>query len=95
MDMVDNELTPPPVTQLSGENEYDEKFAESSSEFDCIILDAETKKRLAETIDSNGGNAKKNKALTLSNKTHTRNGKGLWFHTGKWRHCYGGIMDGG
>jgi len=59
MDMVDSESKPLPMTQPSGENEYDEKFAESPSEFDSIILDAETKKRLAETIDSNDDNAKK------------------------------------
>ena len=38
--MADNETTPLPVTQPSGENKYDEKFTESPSEFDSIILDA-------------------------------------------------------
>ena len=55
--MADNESTPLPVTR-PGENEYDEKFAEAPSEFDSIILDAKTKKRLAETVDRNGDNAK-------------------------------------
>jgi len=31
-----------------GENKYDYKFTESSSEFDYIILDAKTKKMLSE-----------------------------------------------
>ena len=75
-DMADNELTPLPVTQPSGENEYDDEFVESPSEFDSIILDAETKKRLAETIDSNVDNDKKNKAPNLANKTRNRTGKG-------------------
>ena len=74
--MADNESTPLSVTQPSGENEYDEKFAESPSEFDSIILDAETKKRLAETIDSNVDNDKKNKAPNLANKARNRTGKG-------------------
>ena len=72
--MVDNESTPPPVTQPSGEHEYDEKLAESPSEFHPIISDAETKKRLAEKVDNNGDNAKKKKALTLASKICTRSG---------------------
>ena len=75
MDMADNELTPLPVTQ-PGENEYDEKCAESPSEFDSIVLDAETKKRLSESKDSNGDTAKKNKFITIANKTRNRTGRG-------------------
>ena len=44
--MADNESTTLPVTQPSGEHEYDEKFAKSPSDFDSIILDAETKKEI-------------------------------------------------
>ena len=74
-DMADNELSPLPGTQL-GENEDNEKFAESSSKFDSIILDAETKKGLSESKDSNGDTAKKNKFITIANKTRNRTGRG-------------------
>ena len=59
-----------------GQNEYNDKFAESPSEFDSVILDAETKKRLSEAKDSNGKTAKKKKSLTIMNKTRNRNGRG-------------------
>ena len=75
MAMVDNESTPLLVTQPE-ENEYDEKFSESPSEFDSIILDAETKKRLSESKDSNGDTAKKKKTLTVAKKTRNRTGRG-------------------
>ena len=72
--MANNELSLQ-VTQL-GENEYNEKFAESPSEFDSMILDAETKKRLLESKDSNGNASKKKKSLTIANKTRNRTGRG-------------------
>ena len=72
--MADNELSLQ-VTQ-PGENEYDEKFAESPSEFDSILLNAETKKRLLESKDSNVDNAKKNKSLTIANNTRNRTERG-------------------
>ena len=50
--MIDIESSPPPPVTQPGEHEYDEKIAESPSEFDSIISDAETKKRLAETTEA-------------------------------------------
>ena len=58
------------------EKEYDDKFAESPSEFDSIILDAETKKRLSEAKDSNGETSKNKKSLAITNKTRNRIGRG-------------------
>jgi len=58
------------------ENEYDDKFAESPSEFDSIIMDAKTKKKLSEAKDSNGETAKKKKYLTITNNTRNRIGRG-------------------
>ena len=50
-------------------------FVESPSEFDSIILDAETRKRFSEAKNRNSETTKKRASLTITNKTRNRIGR--------------------